>query len=113
MMQLTHEEDLFAFIVQATRESLPGAYNIASDCIDFEAFYAEHGGTFNFIPWGVISLVLGLAGVFSRKARYLLQFYGAFRNPPWAKCDKIKAAGFTFTYPSTRDIFVEALEKLR
>jgi len=110
MMQLTQEDDLFAFIMKAMNDDIPGFFNIASDVIDFEKFNEENSITMKFIPWWSVELLLGLAGIFSRKIRYVLQWYTALRYPPSLNCDKIKATGFTFKYPSTRDILVDAID---
>ncbi|MEX2680156.1 MAG: NAD-dependent epimerase/dehydratase family protein [Candidatus Sigynarchaeota archaeon] len=110
MMQLTHEEDLFAFIMKVVKDEVPGIFNIASDVIDFEEFNKEHGITMKFIPWWCVELLLGLAGIFSRRIRYVLQWYTALRYPPSLNCDKIKATCFAFKFPSTRDILVDAID---
>nr|MDO8114369.1 NAD-dependent epimerase/dehydratase family protein [Candidatus Sigynarchaeota archaeon] len=110
MMQLTHEDDLITFILKAMNEDLPGPFNIASDVINLENFLAERGVSIRYIPWGLITLVLAIGGLFSQGMRYQHQYYTLFRNPPSMNCEKIKATGFTFKYPSTRDILAEAIE---
>ncbi|MBN2151016.1 MAG: NAD-dependent epimerase/dehydratase family protein [Candidatus Lokiarchaeota archaeon] len=110
MMQLTHEDDLFAFILKAMNEDMPGTFDIASGIIDFEDFYKGYGITMKYVPWPAIVLLLGLAGIFSRKQRYQLQWYSALRYPPSVKSEKVRTTGFVFKYPSTRDILVEAIE---
>jgi len=94
LAQYTHEDDLAAAILHALHHELPGAYNIAGEPLDLDAYLRHKSKTFRAIPWGPAKALASLLSPVSARMRLAKAWLVSARYRNIIDCSKLRRSGF-------------------
>lgn len=107
LAQYTHEGDLAEAVLHALHHEMPGAYNIAGEPLDLEAYLRSKGKTFRSIPWAPAYALAWLMSPFSSRLRLARAWLVSARHRNILDCSKLRRSGFDRTLRSTLECLEE------